>query len=439
MMHWYRLIGALCVLSVAGGLLAGCSAKLNSRFDYSSSLHHHRRGNPSMALASFPDGEKGKFITAMERASLSILAGTPDVDGLARYAKKVDNAVRYKVSREIKGFFYLETPEGYYASEHEVIWMHLLLCWGYLQGGQQEKAGVEARKSANLMSTAWSDEGHFDDPLLRVIMGGLWAMLGQWDEARVDFRRAAMMRPSLTWAHTLARLDAPPRDLVIVLGGPGAEPSWNPRVTSNPIRGARGVEFIGQGRKSALSLKDDKDRALAMNITPDSSSWYRRHFVRNNEIGDLIKDSNYAVRMTSATVTAAAGVTLGIGIGAAIMAGGIGIGGGIVYLGFLGNSGELAALGIVIGVGGVTAGYKTGSDIIDDSMKSARTQMDISDAYRFVRFLPEYAWVGWSKEPLTYPLKGFVKNRNVAEVPKEGRGVTRINGVTLAYYPDVAD
>ena len=176
-----------------------------------------------------------------------------------------------------------------------------------------------------------------------------------------------------------------------------------------------------------------------MNITPDSSAWYRRHFVRNNEIGDLIKDSNYAVRMTSATVTAAAGVTLGIGIGAAIMAGGIGIGGGIVYLGFLGNSGELAALGIVIGVGGVTAGYKTGSDIIDDSMKSARTQMDISDAYRFVRFLPEYAWVGWSKEPLTYPLKGFVKNRNVAEVPKEGRGVTRINGVTLVYYPDVAD
>ena len=171
--------------------------------------------------------------------------------GLARYAKKVDNAVRYKVSRDIQGFFYLETPEGYYASEHEVIWMHMLLCWGYLQGGQQENAGVEARKSANLLSTAWSDEGHFDDPLLRVIMGGFWTMLGQWDEARVDFRRAAMMRPSLAWAQKLARLDAPPRDLVIVLGGPGAEPlleppCWRP---------------IPSGEPAALSLSAREGRA----------------------------------------------------------------------------------------------------------------------------------------------------------------------------------
>ena len=51
------------------GLLTGCSAKLNSRFDYAYSLHYHRRGNPSMALASFPEGEKGKFHYAMEKAA----------------------------------------------------------------------------------------------------------------------------------------------------------------------------------------------------------------------------------------------------------------------------------------------------------------------------------------------------------------------------------
>ena len=48
----------------------------------------------------------------------------------------------------LKHFFYLETPEGYYASEHEVIWLHMLLSWGYSMQGKYDKAYVEAKKSA---------------------------------------------------------------------------------------------------------------------------------------------------------------------------------------------------------------------------------------------------------------------------------------------------
>ncbi len=417
--------------------LVQCSAHLLTRLDYDAARTHHERGNPGMALETFPEGESGSFITVMEKTYLSLLSGKADIGKLERYAKKVDDRVRFKVSRDIKGFFYMETPEGYYASEHEVIWMHMLLSWGYLLRGEREKAHVEARKSANLLSTAWSDEGQFDDPLLRVIMAGLWTMLDRWESARVDLRRAAMMAPRLTWARKLADMEERPRELVIVLGGPGPEPFWSPRPAVNPFRGFRGMEFKGGGAKSLLVIKDEKSRRLEMNLTPDSSYWYKRHFIRDNEISDLIKDSNYATRMTASGMKATVGVGTGIAVGAAIMAGGIGIGGAIIYFGAMGSgSAEVFTLGLSVAVYGTVQGFSTGSKIADSGINAAREDLDMSDSYRFVRFLPEYAWVGWSGEPLAHPLKGYAGRVEADGFYREGKGVTRINGVTILHYPD---
>ena len=418
--------------------LVQCSAQLLTRLDYDASLMHHGRGNPAMALETYPKGENGKFITVMEKTYLSLLSGKSDIGNLERYAKKVDDRVRFKVSRDIQGFFYMETPEGYYASEHEVIWMHMMLSWGYLLRCEREKAHVEARKSANLLSTAWSDEGHFDDPLLRIIMAGLWTMLDRWESARVDLRRAAMMAPRLVWARKLADMEERPKELVIVLGGPGPEPFWSPRTAVNPFRGFRGIEFRGGGAKSALLVKDKKDRRVVMNSTPDSSFWYRRHFIRDNEISDLIKDSNYATRMTASGVKATVGVGTGVAVGAAIMAGGIGIGGAIIYFGAMGSgSAEVFTLGLSVAVYGTVQGYSTGSKIARTGVNAAREDLNMSDSYRFVRFLPEYAWVGWSGAPLAHPLSGYVGGSEAGGFPREGRGVTRINGVTIVHFPDV--
>jgi hypothetical protein len=419
--------------------LPQCSAKILTRFDYEDSLRHHRRGNTGKAIESFPKGERGGFITTMEKTALNILDGKPEIDNLARYAKKVDDRVRFKVSRDIQGFFYLETREGYYASEHEVIWMHMLLGLGNLMRGDKDRARVEMKKSANLLSTAWSDEGHFDDPFLRVIAAGLWTMLGQWDEACVDFRRAAMMAPRLTWAKNLAARDTPPKELVLVLGGPGPEPRWDPHSGMNPLRAARDVKFIQKGLKSPLALSDSIGRNLTMYITPDSSTWYQRHFVRNNEISDLIKDSNYAARVTAGTLTATSSLAFGIAIGAAIMAGGIGIGGGLVYVAAEVGSEELASIGVILAAGGLYYGYDAGKKIINDGMTKTQQILDISDSYRFVRFLPEYAWVGWKDVSLIWPLTGSVGRGRNLSLPGDVHVVIRINGVTLAFYPDARE
>lgn len=104
----------------------------------------------------------------MEKACLSLLAGKPELAGLDRYAKSIDQRICFGVSREIATFFYAETIDGYYASEHEIIWMHLLLSWGYSLEHKFESACVEAREAAHLISSAWSHGGQFDDAMLRI-------------------------------------------------------------------------------------------------------------------------------------------------------------------------------------------------------------------------------------------------------------------------------
>ena len=113
MQTWRPVVAGLLV----GLLAAGCSATpLLTKEQYGPSRTALALGAPAEALARFPHGEEGTFITTMERTYLSLLQGRPDIDALARYSERIEDRVRYQVSRELKSFFYVETPEGYYAS-----------------------------------------------------------------------------------------------------------------------------------------------------------------------------------------------------------------------------------------------------------------------------------------------------------------------------------
>ncbi|HEY1407020.1 MAG TPA: hypothetical protein VF857_10460, partial [Spirochaetota bacterium] len=306
-------------------------ASYNTKEDYFSSKNYLSSGDPKMAIDVLPVKEKGTFIDLMERCYLNLLAGNPDIDGLLKYSKKIDNQVRYKVSREVKSLFYVETPEGYYASEHEIIWMHLLLSWGFSMRHDYENAGVEAKIASNLLSMDWSPEGRFDDPLLRIILGSLWAMAGNWDDARVDFRAAYKLDPKLAWAKTLADMDKKPARLVIVLGGVGPEPRVNPNSDKRGIRGYRDIAFEGTGAKSPLLMKEPDGQSSMMNMTPDSSFWYRRHFERNNEISEVIGDTKYTQKAVVGYTAETVIITTGIVAGVAVFGVGVGLAGAIVY------------------------------------------------------------------------------------------------------------
>ena len=379
-----------------------CSS-LNTKSTYYSSSSSLISGDIDAAIESLPTGEGNTFITIMEKTYLNLLKGNPEIDKLAGYAVKIDNQIRYKVSREAKSFFFVETPEGYYASEHEIIWMHFLLSWGYSLRGDFSKARVEVKKSAVLLSSRFSEEGRFDDAFMRVICGVLWNMCGEWDDARVDFRRALVLNPSMNWIRELINMETPPKNLALILGGIGYQPYWNPK-NDKFVRGYRDVDFKAMGNKSKLTLSIPGNIKLNLFITPDSSGWYKRHKTRSNEISDTIDDVKYAEKFSVSTAKMSTKIVYGVTGGLLIFGLIASLGAGVIALGVYAESSEAVGLGVA---GIIYGGYK-GTDFASRTCKEAtstyRREMNPSDKYRYVRFLPEYSWLGWSNKIITTPL-----------------------------------
>ncbi len=420
-------------LVLAISLLNISCSSLNTKSTYSFSSTSLASGDIDSALRSLPHGEGKTFISIMEKTYLSLLKGNPDINTLAAYSRKVDSQIRYKVSREAKSFFFIETPEGYYASEHEIIWMHFLLSWGYSLRGDFEKARVEVNRSAVLLSNRFSEEGRFDDAFMRVICGVLWNMCGEWDHARTDFRRAVMLNPSMKWIKELINMENAPKNLTLILGGIGYQPYWNPKGTSF-IRGYRDVDFKATGNKSNLTLTIPENIKLNLFITPDSSAWYARHKTRNNEISDTIDDVKYAEKFSLSSAKMSGRILFGI-VGGLLIFTIIGAAGiGIAALGIYAESAELAGVGLGVLVYG---GY-TGIDFAGSNIKNAssdyKTEMNPSDKYRYVRFLPEYSWLGWSNNNITAPIT--VNSGKTTSTIFNTTIITNINNTIIGYFPD---
>jgi hypothetical protein len=282
----------------------------------------------------------------------------------------------------------------------------------------------------------WSETGRFDDPLIRIIMGSLWAMCGYWDEARVDFRVASDLAPSLKSCRELADMDRQPANLVMVLGGPGSEPVWDPELNPNLFRGARSIKFVPRGNKSAISLKDSANTSVSMNITPDSSNWYKRHFIRDNEIQDLVQDSKYGQSLVTTAVKGTVISLGGLAIGITIATGGIAVGGAIIAWGVYIGSGELAAVGFIPLIYGPVQGYYFARKSFSTSYDMSKRDLDVSEKYRFVRFLPEYAWLGWSGRDLKFPITVYKGNKSVLTFDKNSKNTTSVKIVSIGFIPD---
>ncbi len=426
-----KIVSIIIALSITN---ISCST-LNTKNTYYFSSSSLAEGDIENAIKSLPKGEGNTFITIMERTYLNLLKGNPEIDLLADYAVNIDRQIRYKVSREVKSFFFVETPEGYYASEHEIIWMHFLLSWGYSIRRDFSKARVEVNKSAVLLSNKFTEEEKFDDAFMRVICGVLWSMCGEWDDARVDFRRAVILNPSMKWINELIKMDTPPKNITLILGGIGYLPYWNPK-GDGFIRGFRDVDFQAVGNRSKLTLSIPESVNLNLFMTPDSSGWYARHKTRNSEIADTIDDVKYAEKFGVSSAKMSSQILYGVTGGLLIftLVGALGV--GVIALGVYVQSLEVVGLGAAaIGYGGyegvsfTTRNYK-------DAAKSYKKDMNPSDKYRYVRFLPEYSWIGWSDKKIPAPLK-VNSGENSHSIPETT--VISNNGlnVIIGYFPDV--
>lgn len=415
-------------------IITGCSG-LNTKNDYISSTSHLASDDVNNAIKSLPRGEGKTFITIMERTYLNLLTGNPDIKKLADYSHIIENQVRYKISRGVKSFFFIETPDGYYASEHEIIWMHYLLCWGYALKGEMESARVEVNRAAVLLSNEFSDEGRFDDPFMRIICGLMWNICGEWDDARTDFRRALQLNPKITWLKQLINMDTPPANMMLLMGGTGFEPYWDPDA-KGLVRGLRGISFKGKGSKSDLTVTGGQYETLNLFITPDSSYWYKRHEIRNSEISDVIDDFKYTQKFGVSSGKLVSHIALAIGGGLLIftLIGGAGL--GLVAIGAYANSGEVMGAGAAVFLYGGYKGVDFATEQCSDAKRNYRREMNPAEKYRFVRFLPEYAWLGWSSKKITPPVSIKTGTKEL-ELKNSYIIKGKDTSVTFGYYPDL--
>jgi hypothetical protein len=426
-----------CLIALALLLTGtGCSqTALLTKHDYEKSQASFVKGDANDALLDLPGGaEQGTFINAMESGYLNLIQGKAEIKPLQKQAQILENRVRYHVSREAKTFFYLQTPEDYYASEHEVIWLHLLLSWDYSLKGKSEDACVEARIAGSLLSLPWSPVGHFDDPTLRLFLAGLWTMCGEWREAQVDLRAAWGMDNRLTWAKELANRDQPPAHLFVVLGGPGPEPIWSPEFTLNPLRSERKVSFNLRGRRSSLTILDNAGQSTPAFLSPDASNWYARHVARESELHELIVDSAYGGNAAINGAVAAAKITSTTGLGLGIGVGGSVLGAAVVYIGAKGKSDDLMLAGLALALASIKKGWETSVQGYNESTSEFSQKLDPSENYRFVRYLPEYLWMGWSDKALAYPVTLSTRySQAVISHPGVIKGPT---SVSIGFLPD---
>ncbi|MDH4284890.1 MAG: hypothetical protein OEV35_06185 [Gallionellaceae bacterium] len=388
-------------------LFSGCSqTALLSKQDYQKSQKQFIQGNTDDAYLSFPRGaEQGNFITTVEKAYLNLIQGKPQIKQLQQQVEILEDRVRYHVSREAKTFFYLQTPDDYYASEHEIIWLHFLLSWSYSLQGKYENACVEARVASSLLSLPWSPAGHFDDPAMRLFLAGLWTMCGEWREAQVDFRAAWFMDNRLGWARELGDRETAPANLFLVLGGPGPEVEWTPELKLNPLRSNRQVNFRLRGKKSNLTLIDRNGFSISTNISPDAGKWYERHLERESELHEIILDSAFGGKATASGAIASSKIAAKTSLGLLVGIGGTAVGAVIANQGVRSNADDLVKYGLVTAAASISWGWKTITEGYKASISEFKQDIDPSIYYRYVRYLPEYLWLGWSDQPLSYPVE----------------------------------
>jgi len=417
-------------------LLSACSqTALLSKQDYQQSQRQFMQGNADDAYLNFPRGaEQGNFITTVEKAYLNLIQGKPQIKQLQQQVEILEDRVRYHVTREAKTFFYLQTPDDYYASEHEIIWLHFLLSWSYSLQGKFENACVEARVASSLLTLPWSPAGHFDDPAMRLFLAGLWTMCGEWREAQVDFRAAWMMDKRLGWAKELSERDGAPAHLFLVLGGPGPEVAWTPEMALNPLRSQRQINFKLRGQKSALSLTDRNGYRIQTYLSPDAGKWYERHIERESALHEIILDSAFGGKATASGALASGKIATKTTLGLLVGIGGTALGAVMASEGLKSDSEDLLKYGLVTAAASITWGWKTITEGYTSSVKEFKQDIDPSIHYRYVRYLPEYLWVGWSDQTVGYPVElrtsSGLRSRILQPV------VTGRSNFSIAFLPD---
>lgn len=327
----------------------------------------------SGAREFFPAKEDGGFITSVEKSWIDFWKEDFNSSGVMKHTDAFEGRKLIRISKEAENFLMAESEEGYIPSEGEVAILHLMAAAHLLKEGNKESARVELKRVDETLNTGW------DEPGLRIWSAVLWAQIGEWWEAQVDFRRAYAMtkNPELK---ELAEAKVPSR-LVLHFHGTGPELRWH--------ESSYAPEFIPPSQ-------------LPMGyIMISTMPWYQRHLKRNHDMREALVKSNYMAQYLGGEAGEATKKGALFALTSTLKVIAIGVGIAIVGVGlyamaatgakFDDGGGDLL-LAAGLGVGGAV--WK-GADDIDYSVgKGIRSESEERKKdlriYRLVRFMPDF-------------------------------------------------
>lgn len=378
------------VLGLALWTNTACStSQIIRNSEYANSEASYRSGDVPQAVRRFPKKEDGGFVTSIEKSWLLFWLGESDNTNLMKQVSTLDSRRYTSISREAQYFFYNESEDGYIPAEHEIIVMHMLNAMLYMRQENWTAARVETRRATFFLQNYFrDDQSHFDDPALRIWLAGLWAALGEWNDAQVDLRKAYELTKNKSLL-PLLETNTPPSQFSVVFTGGGPMVEWH--------------------EGEAIPTFTNNTTAPSYKISFETMPWYRRHILRNTEIRDVIMKSNYMAQYYGLNTSVGAEKTLGYTVANTLRASGLLLGtaivaGAIIVAAQAAQAGASEGMGEFVGyaVGGGFAlggamwkeGDKVSATTTTNTEKRMKEGLENLKTYRYVRFMP--SWISVS-------------------------------------------
>jgi hypothetical protein len=110
--------------------------------------------------------------------------------------------------------------------------------------------------------------------------------------------------------------------------------------------------------------------------------------------------------------------TIGTALGAAVI--------------YYGQSADAVNVGLLIAAASIEEGIKISRQGYQQSTSRLKQELDPAPRYRFVRYLPEYLWMGWSEQDVAYPVELRTPS---AKIMISGPNIINRAAVSIAYMP----
>jgi hypothetical protein len=146
----------------------------------------------------------------------------------------------------------------------------------------------------------------------------------------------------------------------------------------------------------------------------------------------LILDSTYGGKAAVSSTVAGGEIAATTSMGLAVGLGGTALGAAIIYYA---NTGNALYYGLAIAGASIQKGMQITQEGYEQSSSKLKQELDPSISYRFVRYLPEYLWMGWSDQPIAYPIELLTTS---SRIKIQHPTVTGRTTVTVAFVPDAA-